>query len=91
VGWYFNSFDTNRPVADIIFGPGADIEVDDTYGFHVNAGIEVFLNNNLAINFDIKYIWSDVEAEVNGPGFTDEEFDLFDDALVIGVGLKYYY
>jgi outer membrane protein len=89
VGWYFNSFDTNRPVAEFIYGPGADIDVDDTYGFHVNAGIEVFLNNNLAINFDIKHIWSDVEAEVNVPGFTDEEFDL--NALVAGVGLKYYF
>jgi outer membrane protein len=89
VGFYFNDFDTDRPVAEFIYGPGADIEVDNTYGFHVNTGIEVFVIDNLAINLDIKYIWSDVEAEVNVPGFTDEEFNL--NALVTGVGLKYYF
>jgi outer membrane protein len=86
VGYYWNSFDTDRE-AEFIYGPGADIEIDDTYGFHVNAGIEVFVIDDLAINVDIKHIWSDVELEV--PGFSDEDINL--NALVAGVGLKYYF
>jgi outer membrane protein len=89
VGYYFNSFDTNRTVAEFIYGPGADIEVDDSFGYHVSGGIEYFVTDNAAINVDVKYIWQEVEAGVNVPGFTDEEFDI--DTFVAGAGFKYYF
>lgn len=89
VGYYWNDFDTNRAEAAGIYGQPVDLEVDDTYGFHVNAGIEVFVIDNLAINVDIKHIWTDVELEVNIPGSTDEDLNI--NAFVTGVGLKYYF
>lgn len=79
IGYYFNDFDSNRD--------SPDVEVDDSIGFHVNGGIEVFVADDAAINLDIKYIWNEIDVDL--PGSSDEEFYL--NQFVTGIGFKYYF
>ena len=89
VGYFFNDIDQNDPVVEFIYGAGAEVDVDDSVGFHLGAGVEFFISENAAFNFDFKYIWTEVEAEVNKPGFTDEDLDI--NPYVLGLGIKYYF
>jgi len=89
VGYFFYSFDQENYVIEYIYGSGAKIDIDNSYGFLFNGGIDLFLTKNIALNFDVKYIWNDIEAKVNKPGFTEEDFDA--NMFIIGGGLKYYF
>jgi len=40
-------------------------------------------------HLDFKYIWTEVEADVNVAGFKDEDIDM--DSFVAGLGIKYYF
>jgi outer membrane protein len=79
MGYYFNDYDakddTDKSTAD------------DSFGFHVNAGVEFFFAENYAINLDLKYVWNDVDFSC--PGDPTEEISM--DAFVAGIGLKYYF
>ena len=63
--------------------------MEDNFAPHMNLGLEYLVSNNVAVNLDIKYIWDELEAEVNVPGYTDEELDAT--KIVAGVGCKYYF
>jgi outer membrane protein len=89
VGYYFNDFDSKRAVAESIYGPGAKMDVDDSVGYHVDGGVEVFVTEHAAINLDIKYTWNEIEFSVNVPGFDDEEVEA--NAFIAGAGIKYYF
>ena len=89
IGYFFNDFDQNNSTIEYIYGPGADVDVDDSFGFHVGGGVEVFVSENVALNLDFKYIWTEVETSVNVAGFTDEDLDM--DSFVAGLGIKYYF
>ena len=71
--WYF--FDTE------LVG-GAPGEVDDCAGFHVNAGVNWFLTERLAVNVDFRY-------NMVEPDFTYGDLSL--NSFVIGVGAKIYF
>ena len=90
-GYFFNDFDQNDSTIEFLYGPGADVDIDNSWGFLVNAGIDFFFTPNVALNFDFKYIWNEVEIGVDGASFPtdDEKFDL--NMFVVGGGLKYYF
>ena len=80
VGYYFNDYDP-KDAAD-------KATVDDSFGFHVNAGVEFFFAENYAVNLDLKYIWNDVDfPDPDEP--TEQEISM--DAFVAGIGFKYYF
>lgn len=89
IGYFFNDFDQNDTIIEYIYGPGADVDVDDSFGWHVGAGVEVFVTENIALNLDFKYIWTEVEADVNVFGFKDEDIDM--DSFLAGLGIKFYF
>jgi len=89
IGYFFNDFDQNDPVIESIYGSGAKIDVDDSFAFHVGGGVEVFVCENIAVNLDVKYIWTEVEADVNVYGFKDEDIRI--NPFVAGLGIKYYF
>jgi outer membrane protein len=89
LGYFFNDIDTNNNTAEFIYGPGAKFDVDDSFGFFLGGGIEIFLSNNIGFNLDLKYIWTEAEASVNKAGFTAEDLEL--NPFVAGLGLKYYF
>lgn len=78
-GYYFNDFDKTIASSTLT---GADNSV----GYHVTGGIEVFFMQHCAINLDLKYIWN--QADFQRTTGT-EKFDL--DAFAAGVGFKYYF
>lgn len=87
VGYYFNEFDEDS----IISSAGVSVDTDNSFGFHVNAGCDFFLNQNSAINLDARYFWSKTSTSVDflGTEIADDDLDL--DSLVIGAGLKYFF
>ncbi len=89
VGYFINDFDQNDSVIELIYGAGADVDVDNSWGYHVNGGFDFLLTPNFALNLDVKYIWNEIEADVDVPGFKKEEFDV--NMFVVGGGIKYYF
>jgi outer membrane protein len=89
VGYFINDFDQNDSVIEFIYGPGADVDVDNNWGYHVNGGFDFLFTPNFALNLDVKYIWNEIETDVDVPGFKKEEFDV--NMFVIGGGVKYYF
>ena len=85
----FNDFDQNDTTIEFIYGPGAKVDIDNSLGFGVGAGVEIFLTEKAALNLDVKYIWNEFEASVNVPGFTDETFEI--NPFILGLGIKYYF
>ncbi len=88
VGWYFNSFDQD-PLWTA-FNPGSNVDLDDSFAWLANAGLELFFTENVALNLDAKYIWSRPDLNVAAPGsYQTYEIDL--DGFVVGMGIKFYF
>lgn len=49
--------------------PGVKAFADDAVGYHVNAGIECFLSEHVALNMDLKYVMLDADIGFNGAGY----------------------
>lgn len=88
-GYFFNDIAQNDSTIEFIYGPGAEIDVDNSLGYLLGGGIEYFISKKAAVNLDFKYIWTEVEAKVNVPGFTKEDFKI--NPFVIGLGVRYYF
>ena len=89
VAYFFNDVDQNDSTIEFIYGPGAEIDVDNSLGFLLGGGIEFFISKRAAVNLDFKYIWTKVDAKVNVPGFTKVDYEI--DPFVVGLGIKYYF
>jgi outer membrane protein len=67
IGYYLNDFDK---VTASAFGFVADLKeyaafgADDGFGWHVCAGVDWFLTNNLAINLEAIYRWVEYDWDV---------------------------
>lgn len=68
--------------------PGAvtDIDYEDGFGAALQAGFDYGLNENWAINIDVKKIFLPVDVSING-GAVTADVDL--DPWVLGVGIAY--
>jgi len=104
LGYYFNDFDLSGEAEDAIaqvrIDSGdptfdLDVDVDDSFGFHIDAGVDYFVNSNFALNIDARYFWSQADAKMTETRLGtpdeigDDEIDL--DSFVIGVGAKYFF
>jgi outer membrane protein len=87
IGYYFNDFDMKS------YAPaGYDIDIDDSFGYHLGGGIEYFFNNHFAFNLDFKYISDSVDVDFEEPGgywVNDKNLDM--DFLSAEIGFKYYF
>ncbi|MGB4056894.1 MAG: OmpW family protein [Alphaproteobacteria bacterium] len=63
-----------------------DLEVDGSFGWALQAGADYWLNDNWGVNFDVKKVYVDVDAKVNG-GTVTGEVEL--DPWIIGTGVAY--
>jgi outer membrane protein len=45
VGYYFNDIDLN-PILTAVLPAGSVVDLDDSFGFHANAGTEIFFGKN---------------------------------------------
>jgi outer membrane protein len=88
VGLYINDFELSGLFKSAI--PGADVDADNSFGFHLNAGVEFFVTDNIALDLDLKYIWNKADFDFRDPtGSETEEIDL--NAFVVGVSFKYFF
>ena len=62
------------------------IDYDDGFGYALQAGVDVGINQNWALNFDVKKIYHQVDASVNN-GAVTADVDL--DPWIVGVGIAY--
>jgi len=85
VGYYLNDFSSSSSVFP------TDYDIDDSFGIHANAGFEYFLNENFALNFDLKYIWNSADVKIAGPSPYVQEDTVDLDTFYAGVGLKFYF
>ncbi len=70
IGYFFNDMDSE--------------DVDDSFGYFIGAGVEVFLSDSLSLNLDLKYIWTEIETDT-------VSVDIAEDPFIAGLGLKYYF
>ncbi|MFC1813353.1 OmpW family protein [Thermodesulfobacteriota bacterium] len=91
-GYYINDIDKVEGPADFFFGapPAVEALIDEVFGFHAAAGIEFFISDHFAFNLDVKYIWQETNIGFDGAGFDSSDSSNLD-ALVAGVGVKYYF
>lgn len=64
------------------------IDYDASFGFALQAGTDIAINDNWAINIDVKKVYLDTEVEVGALGLTLET-DVDIDPWLIGVGIAY--
>ena len=69
-------------------GDARSIDYDNAFDFALQAGVDVGINENWAINFDVKKIWLDTDVSVKALGTTVKtEVDI--DPWLFGIGLAY--
>ena len=90
-GYYFNNFDVNARVKERMLPLYYAVEVEDSFGFHINGGMEIFATDFLAFDIDLKYVWNNVEYQetMNSIVTADDEFET--NAFSAGLGIKYYF
>jgi len=75
-------------------GVGVDLEIDDTFFFHLGGGFDAFLTKNLAFNFEARYSWArtDIDERLNDGVTILERGDTINlNAAFVGAGLKFYF
>ena len=64
------------------------VEIDDTWGWALQAGVDFAIGNNLSLNLDVKKVWMNTEATWTTPtGPIVADVDL--DPWIVSVGLGY--
>lgn len=67
---------------------GVNVDIDDAFGVKLGGGVDWFVNENWALNFEASYIFSDASASASaGPIAASGDVDT--DYWQIGGGIKY--
>ena len=90
IGYYLNDFDSSDFV-DSLLPPGVKLEIDNSIGFHINTGVEIFLDEHFAFNLELKYLWNKTDMILQAPGYLTEKDSIDLNIFVTGVGFKYYF
>jgi outer membrane protein len=92
IGYYYNDMDNADGSGDFFQGAPSGVEAfaDNAFGFHLNAGAEFFINKNLALNVDLKYLLSSTDIGFDGAGYDESDSSRLN-AFTFGVGIKYYF
>lgn len=62
------------------------LDADNGFGVALQAGADYWLNDNWGLNLDVKKLWVDVDADINGGAITGN-VDL--DPWIVGAGVSY--
>ncbi|MDI6798190.1 MAG: OmpW family outer membrane protein [Desulfatibacillaceae bacterium] len=86
-GYYFNSLDLDA-VFQATMPAGTSQDIDNSFGWHLGAGIEYFFDDNWALNVDYKYVWNESDVETTtAAGTIKDKVEM--NGSVIGLGFKY--
>lgn len=69
-------------------GGPTKVKLDDSFGWAVQAGVDVGIDENWFVNLDVKYIDIDVDAEITTGG-TRRSADVSIDPVIVGLGVGY--
>ncbi len=69
-------------------GP-TNVKLDSSFGWAVQAGVDVPLNDRMFLNFDVKYIDIDTDARLRTTAAGTQHVGVSLDPLVFGVGLGF--
>lgn len=67
-------------------GP-TSVDLDDSFGIALHAGVDVAVSKNMMINFDAKWIDMDTTATLDTTALGVQKVDVEIDPLVLGVGI----
>ncbi|WP_396593448.1 OmpW family protein [Brevundimonas sp. R86498] len=67
---------------------GFDVELDDGFGYALQAGADVAVSGPWTVNLDVKKVWFNTDASVNG-GALKSDVDLDPWVVSVGVGRKF--
>lgn len=70
--------------------PGADVDIDDSWGLALQAGVDIDINDDWFFNVDVKYIDIDTEADFSNTALgvgVPVSVDVDIDPWVFGVGI----
>jgi len=64
---------------------GFSIDYDDSFGFAIQAGIDIEIKENMYFNIDVKKLWLDTDVSIDtGPAVINADVDI--NPLIVGVG-----
>lgn len=98
-GYYLNRFNLDEEITDAWDALGFDLEekVENAIGYHLGAGIDLFITKNIALNADVRYCIAKIKGSWT---LTDQTIgtetsgvleDLNLNSLIFGGGLKFYF
>lgn len=67
-------------------GP-TDVSLSDSWGFALQAGVDIDLNDSLFLNFDVKYIDIDTNARLDTTAIGTQRVGVDLNPFVVGIGL----
>ncbi|NOR14358.1 MAG: outer membrane beta-barrel protein [Candidatus Aminicenantes bacterium] len=98
-GYFFNSFVLCDGVQSEWNSVGFDVmeEVENSAGFQVGVGLDYFVMPNFSVNIDIRYLMSKSKGswsfsdQFGGTAVSGNLDDLNQNALVLGIGVKFFF
>lgn len=83
----FYSEDASNGLENAV-GP-TSVSLSDSWGWAVQAGVDIDLNENIFLNFDVKYIDIDTTATLRNATIGTQQVDIDLDPFVFGVGIGF--
>jgi len=92
-----NRFNLDEEITDVWDAFGFDLEekVENAIGYHLGAGIDLFITKNIALNADVRYCIARIKGswtltdQIIGTETSGDLEDLNLNSLMFGAGLKY--
>lgn len=99
-GRLLNSFKEGNDLEGLIYVPTGtpvtfDIDIEDSWAYLVNAGVDHFISERWSVNLDVMYVWSEADTKttmnVQGidPIVVEDEVKL--DFITVGIGARYHF
>ncbi|MEH6503461.1 MAG: OmpW family outer membrane protein [Cycloclasticus sp.] len=82
---YTHFFDSE--VKGALDGPSVDLDIDDSWGLAAQAGVDIDVNEDWFVNFDVKYIDISADAHIKGGVGPSVKVDIDVDPIVWGIGV----
>lgn len=96
-GYYINSFTLDEEIINTWDALGFDVEetIENSFGYHVGAGLDFFISGNIGINVNLKYClvetkgsWS-LTDQIGGTVVSGDLENLSLNSIMVGAGLKF--
>lgn len=95
-GYYILEIEERSELRNYWFplGVGVNLDIDDAFFFHLGGGIDIFLTEHLALNFEGRYSWSqtDIDETQQVGAIARTLGDTINlNAAFLGAGIKFYF